>query len=198
VSKEKHIPLNLLIFALALLTIGGALLTTGALGPERAFADRGADCTEIATAPGKVTLTHLRSAVLCLVNRARRRHGIEPLRENSDLRLSASAHSNDMVAKDYFSHNGPNGSTPTRRLAKWGYLTRVDAYVIGENIGGGSGRRFGSPLGVFRAWMHSPPHRANILDREFRNFGVGVARGFPGLRSAEAATYTLDLGRRVG
>ena len=37
----------------------------------------------------------------------------------------------------------------------------------------------GSPMAIFVDWMHSPPHRANILDPSFRDAGVGVARGFP-------------------
>ena len=93
------------------------------------------------------------------------------------------------------SHYGPNGSTLSSRVARSGYLSSAVAYLIGENIGAGSRQR-GSPLGVIRAWMHSRPHRANILDPEFREFGVGVARGFPGSDSANAATYTLDLGMR--
>lgn len=133
--------------------------------------------------------------MLCLVNRVRDHYGLRSLRFNPELRSSATGHSNDMVADDYFSHYGPQGSTPSGRLARSGYLASVDTYRIGENIGGGGGRR-GSPLAVFRAWMHSPPHRANILDRGFREFGVGVARGFPHGGGTRAATYTLDLGAR--
>lgn len=133
--------------------------------------------------------------MLCLVNRVRDHDGMRQLEFNQELRSSATGHSNDMVADDYFSHYGPEGSTPSGRLARSGYLARAINYQIGENIGGGVGR-FGSPLAVFRAWMHSPPHRANILDRDFREFGVGVARGFPLGGGSDAATYTLDLGAR--
>ena len=145
--------------------------------------------------PRRSTLHFLRSSMLCLVNRVRDHYGLRSLRFNPELRSSATGHSNDMVADDYFSHYGPQGSTPSGRLARSGYLASVDTYRIGENIGGGGGRR-GSPLAVFRAWMHSPPHRANILDRGFREFGVGVARGFPHGGGTRAATYTLDLGAR--
>jgi uncharacterized protein YkwD len=133
--------------------------------------------------------------MLCLVNRIREHYGLRALEFNPELRSSATGHSNDMVAEDYFSHYGPGGSTPSARLARSGYLARVSTYLIGENIGGGIGS-FGSPFAVFRAWMQSPPHRANILDREFREFGVGVARGFPHKAKGDAATYTLDLGMR--
>ena len=52
------------------------------------------------------------------------------------------------------------------------------------------------PSWVMRAWMHSPPHRHNILSRQFRDVGIGVARGVPvrGFRGVRAAR---DVQRRV-
>jgi uncharacterized protein YkwD len=100
-----------------------------------------------------------------------------------------------MVANGYFSHYGPTGSTVGSRLAEAGYLARASTYIVGENIGGGSGRS-GSPLAILQAWMHSPPHRANILDAGFHDVGVGVASGYPAGGGAWAATYTLDFGMR--
>jgi uncharacterized protein YkwD len=47
-----------------------------------------------------------------------------------------------------------------------------------------------------RMWMHSPPHRANILDPSLRDFGVGIARGDVLNGGSRGATYTLDLGAR--
>jgi uncharacterized protein YkwD len=138
----------------------------------------------------------LRSSVLCLVNRVRERDGLARLRYNADLRRSATGHSKDMVANHYLSHEGFRGSTLGVRIARTGYLANASRYLVGEDIGGGEGHRFGSPLSIFRAWMHSPPHRANILDRGFRDFGVGVARGFPYSAAPNSATYTLDLGSR--
>ena len=101
-----------------------------------------------------------------------------------------------MVHHRYFSHYGSGGSTLTGRVGRAGYLAGAGFYFVGENIGGGPGRRFGSPIQVFRSWMHSPPHRANMLDRKFRDAGVGVARGYPYGGGPNAATYTLDLGVR--
>jgi uncharacterized protein YkwD len=45
--------------------------------------------------------------------------------------------------------------------------------------------------------MNSPPHRAVILGRSFREVGVGIARGIPvdGVAgAATGATYVLDAG----
>ena len=180
--------------AVAALTV--ALLLAFPLGVDRARAQAQPRCAEADRAPSEATLHFLRSSVLCLVNRAREHYGLVSLHYNADLRHSATGHSNDMVANGYFSHGGSGGSTPGGRVARAGYLARVNTYFIGENIGGGKGRSFGSPLAVYRAWMHSPPHRANILDSEFHDFGVGVALGFPYGGGANAVTYTLDFGMR--
>jgi uncharacterized protein YkwD len=194
VSRDTHNALRRLICP-AVLALTAALLLTTPLGAGRALAESGARCPRPGKAPGKATLHYLRTSVLCLVNRARERYGLAALHFNADLRHSAIAYSYDMVTESYFSHYGPDGSTLGSRVARSGYLAGADSYLIGENIGGG-GRRLGSPLDVFRAWMHSPPHRANILDPEYRDFGAGVARGFPDAGSADAATYTLDFGMR--
>ncbi len=118
-------------------------------------------------APSKADLHSLAATMLCLVNRARERFGLPRLRSNRDLRRSATGHSNDMVRHHHFSHSGSRGSTLLGRVGRTGYLAGAGFYFVGENIGGGPGRRYGSAIQVFRSWMHSPPHRANILDRRF-------------------------------
>jgi len=101
-----------------------------------------------------------------------------------------------MVRSRSFSHYGPRGSTMLTRIARTGYLSRVASYRVAENIAAGAGPGHGSPSGIVRSWMHSPPHRRNILDSRLHDFGVGVARGDPFGSGARAATYTLDLGAR--
>lgn len=153
-------------------------------------------CTHAGRTPSKVSLRFLSATMLCLVNRVRERSGAPLLRLSRDLQRSAAGHSNDMVRHRHFSHSGSHGSTILGRVSRTGYLSGAGLYFVGENIGGGRNRKSGSAIQVFRAWMHSPPHRANILDRRFRDAGVGVARGFPYGGGRRAATYTLDLGVR--
>ena len=45
------------------------------------------------------------------------------------------------------------------------------------------------------AWMHSPPHRAILLGRSFREAGIAVVNGSPGNRS-RGLTYVGEFGRR--
>jgi uncharacterized protein YkwD len=135
--------------------------------------------------------------VVCLVNRIRTHHEIPLLSPNDDLSSSAAGHSDDMVSRRYFSHFGPSGSTPFARVAETGYMAGAAGCDVGENLGWGVGSNRGSPLAVVVAWMHSAPHRANILEPRFRDIGVGISRGSPHGRLAYAGTYTLDLGLRT-
>ncbi|HWC25664.1 MAG TPA: CAP domain-containing protein, partial [Solirubrobacteraceae bacterium] len=74
---------------------------------------------------------------------------------------------------------------------------RLASWSLGENIAWGSGER-ATPQEIVRAWMRSPGHRRNILERRFRNIGIGVATGAPGdVSGRPAATYTTDFGQRA-
>jgi len=47
------------------------------------------------------------------------------------------------------------------------------------------------------AWMHSPGHRRNIVDRSFRDIGVGFVHGTPSNPRTNGGIYTTDFGLRV-
>lgn len=153
-------------------------------------------CGRFAQAPREATDHQLRTSVLCLVNLARERRGIARLRFDRALRDSAAGHSRSMVRSKSLTHYGPSGSTLTSRVARSGYLEGASSYRLAENIGAGRGRSNGSALAIVRGWMDSAGHRANILDRRMREFGVGIARGNPLGSNHNAVTYTLDLGAR--
>jgi uncharacterized protein YkwD len=168
-----------------------------ALLPTAGAAAAGAPCGSSTAAPRQLSLHEMQTSELCLINRVRAHYGLHPLTYNAELRDSATGHSDSMVAHRYFAHEGPGGSMDSR-VSRTGYLHSARTFSIGENIGGGRGRREGSPMAVFKEWMHSPPHRANILDPDFRDAGVGVARGYPTGGALSSATYTVDFGFRSG
>jgi len=88
------------------------------------------------------------------------------LTENDALNRAAQAHSQAMAEGDFFSHIDPStGSTPADRITAAGYAWAS----IAENIGMGNA----SPQAAVDGWIKSEGHRANILNPDFRDTGVG-------------------------
>jgi uncharacterized protein YkwD len=108
-----------------------------------------------------------RSLVLDLANSARRAVGCGPLTYNSLLEAAAQGHAEDMERYRYMGHVSKDGRTFDQRIRAAGF----DGNRIGENVGAG----FSNADSVVDAWMHSPAHRANILDCRFNYLGVGYA-----------------------
>ncbi len=132
-------------------------------------------------------------ATLCVLNRERARRDLRPLRLNTKLSAAARRHSTAMVRRRFFSHDSLSGASFVDRIRATGYLAGVQSWSVGENIAYGSGDR-SSPRAIGIAWMKSPPHRANILSRSFREIGIGLAFGTP--VGARGGTYTTDFGQR--
>ncbi len=142
-----------------------------------------------------LTMTKPEKKVLALVNHVRATHGLHKLKMVASLERASRAHSRDMVGHDYFSHNSYSGESFSARLIRYGYSTAgCTSWTAGEDIACGSGSS-GTPKAIFKAWMHSPPHRAVILTKRFRNVGVGRAKGaFRGI--SDVVFFTLDCGAR--
>jgi uncharacterized protein YkwD len=165
-------------------------------GAARHRAGHHGGCRHTGLTPTAANVRLIRAATLCLINRERAANGERPLRPNARLRRAAQTHSQSMSFDDYFEHVGPGGVTPLARLRAVGYISSSHAgYEVGENIAWGT-LGLATPRAIVAAWMASPGHRANILDRRYRETGVGVsprpparfAHGQPG------AIYTQDFG----
>ncbi|MEW2087384.1 CAP domain-containing protein [Streptomyces sp. NPDC005283] len=107
--------------------------------------------------------------VLALVNKERASAGCSPLTSNAKLVKAADDYSDVMADAGVMSHTGPDGSTMTSRVEAAGYAWST----LGENIAQGQS----DAAAVMDAWMHSPGHRANILNCSFKEIGVGVHFG---------------------
>jgi uncharacterized protein YkwD len=121
--------------------------------------------------------TDFESAVVQEMNRQRAAFGLAPLRINSRLEAAADDRVIDMFGKHYFSHVSPDGIQPWSWVEQHGY----DYREFGENLALG----YPSADSVVDGWMHSPGHRANVLNRNFDEVGVAIApdsptRGFSG------------------
>ncbi len=99
-------------------------------------------------------------SVLDLVNENRASYGLAPLTLASDLCDDADVRAEEIVS--VFSHTRPDGSS---------CFTVIDGSYrrVAENIAAG----LATPEETVDQWMNSPGHRANILDPELRELGVG-------------------------
>jgi uncharacterized protein YkwD len=92
------------------------------------------------------------------------------LLENSYLNVSAEAKAKDILARQYFAHIAPDGRGAGDLVSETGY----SYIVVGENLALGG---FDSNKEIVEAWMASPGHRENMLNKRFWEIGVGVAVG---------------------
>lgn len=166
--------------------------STTAPAPTTTPASAVAGCAGADALPGSVSAATVRSAMLCLLNVQRAAHGLPALRASRPLRAAATRWARTMVSRHFFDH-ARSGSTLSTRVARTAYLRRTRSWALGENIAYGSGAR-GTPAAIVAAWMGSPPHRANILLRRFRDIGIGVAPGVP--VGGSGATFVTDFGVR--
>jgi uncharacterized protein YkwD len=100
-----------------------------------------------------------------------------------------------MVRRNYFGHVSKSGNDVVDRLTRTGYFRGARSWTVGENLAWGSGGR-STPREIVAAWMASPGHRANILQRRFREIGIGVVFQAPRNTGGPAATYTTTFGAR--
>jgi len=103
--------------------------------------------------------------VVDLINDERTQANLDPLEMDSQLSEAAQLHSESMANDDFFSHQGVDGSSPFDRIEDAGYQYSRAA----ENIAAGHQ----TPEAVVQGWMNSSGHRANILNPNFTEIGVG-------------------------
>ncbi len=113
----------------------------------------------------------------------------QPLAPHQALIEAAGDHADDMLARDYFSHNTPEGDTPSMRAMDAGYPGGA-----GENIAwGGSTGAIDELAHVYerhRGLFRSPGHRENLLNDDYVDVGVGVRYG---RFTSQGATYNASM-----
>ena len=100
----------------------------------------------------------MESQFIADMNAAREASGLRPYAVYSDLTSVARSHSREMASRQQLYHN-PNLTTDVQN---W--------QAVGENVGEGP-----TVDDIHTAFMNSPEHRANILDHDFTQVGVGVS-----------------------
>ena len=135
---------------------------------------------------GTISLNADEKRTYVLHNKERKERNLKPLCVHPDLQKAARSHSEDMIRRDYFSHDtkGRNESS-CERVRRFGYRWRACV----ENIGYNS-----TPNKMFGAWMRSPGHRRNILNAKFREIGIGARTG--NYTGSKTTSYTADFRAR--
>ena len=136
--------------------------------------------------------------VIEFTNEERISAGLQPLRHDAAISDIARSHSENMARLGLISHD-IGGRDPTDRAMTAGYNCRAYrgdgpySYGLSENVAEhprvtqwmGRGRSYNpvdydrdaeaAARGLVQGWMSSPGHRENILDRDSRRIGVGIA-----------------------
>jgi uncharacterized protein YkwD len=158
-------------------------------------ASASAGCKHRYALPSEVSNKVVKRATLCLLNQQRHKHGRRALDANRHLARAARKHALDMVERNYFSHTSPSGASFVDRIMRQDYVDPGEGWTLGENLAWGS-YQLATPKSIVRSWMHSPGHRANILNGRFREIGIGVVQGAPVRGTDNAATYATSFGTR--
>jgi uncharacterized protein YkwD len=165
-----------------------------ALAPSATAAAKGT-CPGSGASPATSSRAVVTSAVICEINRQRTTRGLARVRSHRKLWVMATRYARSMVRQQFFGHVSPAGASMSERLRKVGYGGR--RWVAGEALAWGSGTS-ATPRAIVAAWMNSPPHRAVLLGRNYRDVGIGVALGSPfGRAMGSSATYAAELGKRA-
>jgi uncharacterized protein YkwD len=101
-------------------------------------------------------------------NLERSKVGASPLVLDSRIIDVAQNFAEDMYQRNYFSHTNPEGLSVADRLKK----NQVPWTSAGENIAWGQQ----SPREVMNAWMNSPGHRENLLNKSYKKIGIGLEK----------------------
>jgi uncharacterized protein YkwD len=175
--------------ALVALTLGVSLLLAAQSGMATALAS----CPHATAHPHTVSLAKLRNAMTCLVNQKRAKHGRQELKPNDRLQRAATRHTKVMLEKDCFEHRCPGEPTLSTRVKQSGYIKGAKAWRFAEDLGVDH-----SPRQMIRRLMHSHFNRSNILNRDFRDIGIGVGWGSAraGQKDWRFETFTLVFGWR--
>lgn len=107
------------------------------------------------------------SGLLSATNTQRSNNGAGSLTINSKLNSAAQAKAQDMVNRNYWSHQTPDGQQP------WVFITGAGYQYLsaGENLAYG----FMTSSATVTGWMNSPSHRSNLLSSSFTEVGFGIA-----------------------
>lgn len=151
-----------------------------------------------APAASRAILSAYEADVVGRINAIRASRGRRALRVSRQLSAAAAYHTNQMGLRGFFEHESANGAEFWKRIERFYPSRHARSWSVGENLVWGAPDL--SPQAAVREWMQSPPHRANILSREWREIGLGANHfgAAPGtFRGGPVTIVTADFGART-
>jgi uncharacterized protein YkwD len=106
-------------------------------------------------------------AALTRINFYRAQHGAPPLNMEARLAVMARDHARDMIRRRYIDTRSPNGDTLETRLRDARYPYRQAAQQVAVGVPTGTQ--------LVDRWMTQPDSRRLILNRDWREAGIGYA-----------------------
>ncbi len=120
--------------------------------------------------------------LLTITNEDRVKNNLAPLIINSQLTEAAQKKAAHMFQNNYWSHFAPDGTSPWDFIKQSGYSYEF----AGENLA----KNFLFSQNVVDAWMDSPTHRANLLNKEYKEVGFAVVNG---MLNGENTTLVVQM-----
>lgn len=132
-----------------------------------------------AAAPASANIGAYEQQVADLVNKERAAAGLPALKVNTQLAGVAEKKAEDLRDKNYFDHNSPTYGSPFDMMKQFG----IKYSTAGENIAKGQK----TPSDVMNGWMNSPGHKANIMNANYTEIGVGY------VTDSNGGTYWVQM-----
>jgi uncharacterized protein YkwD len=120
----------------------------------------------------KVEMSKQEKEILELTNKEREKEKLPPLEPDPLLFKAARAHSANMAKQDKMEHI-LDDKNPGQRVEDAGYKWMN----VGENIAATDNE---PATAIVKLWMDSKLHKANILNKDFRHIGIGIAKNDKG------------------
>jgi len=132
--------------------VAGLLVLSLALGPASGVAQNN-------------KAANLERQLFEATNRERTAHGVPALRWNEALAAAARNHANRMAQQDALSHQFPGEPSLPSRVRQTG----ARFVWLSENVALGP-----NPSFIHTEFVQSPQHRANLLDADMNEIGIGL------------------------
>jgi uncharacterized protein YkwD len=154
----------------AALLLGVLMLVASAVARVGVAPAKASSCRWAHSAPRHVSRKHARHALVCAVNKQRRRHGLHALNTKHSLRKAGKRHSKYMERHHCFAHQCAGEPDLVSRVSHTSYLPCSCTLSHGATLAWGDRR--GEPHAIVTR-MHSPEHRQILLDRRLKQIGIG-------------------------